>query len=123
VKLEEINEYFAPNLYEMSNFKDTTTGLPSGTNLWVRTEPTALAHTKYRIKISHPQKGSAVFSLWGDETQQVAGNWKVTGKDLKRIETLINLTHNTLRKHIDGEEDSADLTDAFRSMKDKVENI
>ena len=114
VKLQEINEYFKPSLYEMSNFGSHRTGLSSGTNLFVRTEPNELPHTKYRIKIDHPQYGSAVFALWGDEPKQVAGNWKVAGKDLKQITTLIKTTHNEIRDHIDGLIDSADLAAAFK---------
>jgi len=123
MKLDEINEYFKESLYEMSNFNDKTTGLMPGTKLWVREEPIELPHTKYRLKLSHPQKGDAVFSLWGDETQQVAGNWKVSGKDLKKITLLINLAHVSLRNHIDGIEDSAELAQKLSNIKPKVEKI
>lgn len=123
MKLDEINEYFQTNLYEMSNYNSDATGLPSGTKLWVRTEPIGLPHTKYRIKIDHPQRGSAVFSLWGDETQQVAGSWQVTGNDLKKVVTLIRLTSNALRQHIDGATDSSQLGADFVAVKQQVENV
>jgi len=122
VKLNGITEYFQSDLYEMSNYGSDDTGLSSGTKLWIREEPKALPHTKYRIKIDHPQKGSAVFSLWGDEAQQVAGNWKVTGGDLKRILLLIKLTHDSLRQHIDGTRSSGQLTMDLLKAKEEVEN-
>lgn len=117
MKLEEIMEYFEPSLYEMSNFRSKTTGLPNDIKLWVRTEPTGLPHTKYRVKFDHPQKGSAVFAIWGDDALQVEGDWKVKGKELRKIQSLVKLNVNSLRKHIDGEEDSADLTMALQSNK------
>lgn len=122
-EIAEINEYFKHSLYEMSNYSSNATGLPSGTGLWVRTEPTELPHTKYRVKIEHPQKGGAVFALWGDEIQQVAGEWKVTGKDLKKIQTLISLTGRDLIKHINGEIDSAQLGTAFATVKNDIDRI
>ena len=120
-ELKEIQEYFEQSLYEMTTFNAKRTGLSSGTGLWVRTEPKGLSHTKYRVKFDHPQHGSAVFALWGDEPVQVAGDWVVSGKDLKKIKTLINLTHNHLRNHIDGIEDSGDLSDALQKYKTQVE--
>lgn len=114
MRLNEIQEYFDASLYEMSNFNSNTTGLTPGTKLWVREEPTGLPHTKYRVKFSHPQHGSAVFSVWGDEGIQVAGNWKVTGKDLKLIQQLIRNSHQHLRDHIDGLIDSAELARMFQ---------
>ena len=120
MKLQETNEYFKPSLYEMSNFWSTTTGLSPGTTLFVRTEPNELPHTKYRIKIDHPQKGSAVFAIWGDEPKQVAGDWKVSGKDLKQITHLIKKTHDNIRNHIDGLTDSAGLTHAFVKAKNEI---
>ncbi len=123
MKLDEINEYFQTNLYEMSNYASDTTGLPAGTKLWIRTEPIVLPHTKYRVKLDHPQFGSAVFSLWGDEAQQVAGNWQVSGKDLKRVLTLIQLTGDALRQHIDGTKDSSQLGAEFAAVKQQVENV
>ena len=117
MKLQEINEYFESSLYEMSNFGSSRTGLSSGTTLFVRAEPNELPHTKYRIKIDHPQHGSAVFALWGDEPKQVAGDWKVKGKDLKLITNLIKNTHTEIRDHIDGLLDSGDLADVFKQRK------
>ncbi len=119
----EINEYFQYNLYEMSNFFPNDTGLSNGTKLWVRTEPKGLPHVKYRIKLDHPQNGSAVFALWGAEIQQVAGNWKVSGKDLKKIQLLISHSKDALIQHIDGEISSVDLGATFNSVKNKVEKI
>lgn len=123
MKLKEITEYFQENLYEMSNFFDEDTGLPSGTKLWIRTEPNVLPHVKYRIKIDNPQKGSAVFAIWGNEAKQVEGNWRVLGKDLSKIKTLVKLSHSDLIKHIDGEISSARLSQTFQLVKPKVENI
>ncbi|MGI0077276.1 MAG: hypothetical protein ACREAU_07720 [Nitrosopumilaceae archaeon] len=123
MKLKELTEYFQENLYEMSTYLDRNTGLPTGTKLWVRTEPKALQHVKYHIKISHPQKGSAVFALWGDEAKQVTGDWEVTGKDLTKIQTLVALTQKDLISHIDGTTDSADLTFALQRVKPQVEQI
>lgn len=117
MKTTEITNYFRSDLFEMSNFRSRTTGFADGTTLWVRTEPRELAHKKYRINISHPQKGSAVFAIWGDEPMQVEGDWEVSGKDLKHLNTLIRSTYIEIRKHIDGEIDSAELTDALRNVK------
>jgi len=119
----EINEYFQHNLFEMSNYYSDDTGLSSGTKLWIRTEPNGLPHTKYRIKIEHPQKGDAVFALWGDETQQVAGNWKVSGKDLKKITFFIQSLNISLRSHIDGEMSSLQLGSDMTKIKSKVKAI
>lgn len=113
MKLTEIQEYFDPSLYEMSNYSAEETGLMPGTKLWIREEPTGLPHTKYRIKIAHPQKGSAVFGIWGDEPKSVAGNWKVSGEDLKRLQALVRKTHNDLRAHIDGKLSSGQLSKVF----------
>ena len=107
----------------MSNFGSDFTGLTSGTKLWIRTEPTELPHTKYRVKFDHPQNGSAVFALWGDEPIQVAGDWKVSGKDLKKITALINALHNELRSHIDGTIDSGELSMLFQQIKPDIEEI
>jgi len=119
----EIMEYFQDNLYEMSNFNNDTTGLPNGTKLWIREEPKVLPHTKYRVKIEHPQHGSAIFALWGDEAQQVGGKWKVTGKDLKKIQMLIYLVGDSLRNHIDGNEDSRELANNLLNAKSKIRKI
>lgn len=123
MKLKEINEYFEPSLYEMSNYVSKTTGLASGVKMWVREEPTGLPHSKYRIKIGHPQYGSAVFALWGDEPKQVAGNWEVSGKDLIKIQVLIKLTSNQIRQLIDGVIDSTELGLEFMRVKDQIEQI
>lgn len=114
-------EYFRTNLYEMSNYGSHRTGLPPGTNLWVRTEPQQHGHVKYRIKLTHPQKGDAIFALWGDEVQQVGGNCEIGGRELKKVSTLIRLTQEPIRQHIDGLLDSADLNDAFQQVKLEVE--
>lgn len=123
MKLEELEEYFQSNLYEMSTWQHTYTGLAPGTKLWVRTEPTELAHVKYRIKIDHPQKGSAVFAIWGDEAHQVDGKWEVTGRDLQKIQALVRITHEELIKHIDGIIDSGDLTFVFQKANPQVKRI
>ena len=123
MKLAEIFEYFQPTLYEMSNYTSDDTGLVPGTKLWIREEPTGLPHTKYRVKFDHPQHGQAIFSLWGDEAQQVAGNWNVSGKDLKKILYLIQLTNKVMRKHIDGIIDSQQLNKIFSKVKQQVLNI
>jgi hypothetical protein len=124
MKLQDIfnNWYFRTNLYEMSNFRSNTTGLSNGTELFVRAEPVTLPHVKYRIKISHVQRGSAVFAIWGDDAIQVAGNWKVSGDDLNRIKTLVALNKSHLIKHIDGTEDSADLAISLMNTKQQVLN-
>ena len=122
MKLDEINEYFQTDLYEMSNYSSEETGLMPGTKTWIRTEPVGLPHTKYRIKFDHPQHGSAVFSLWGEDAQQVAGLWQVAGKDLKQILTFIRLTNAALRQHIDGTKSSGQLAAEFIAVKQQVEN-
>lgn len=122
-ELVEINEYFQPNLYEMSNYSSDDTGLSTGTMLWIRTEPKGLPHTKYRIKVEHPRYGSAVYAIWGDEPIPVAGNWKLTGKDLKKLNLLIKLMHLHLRNHIDGLESSGQLELNFLKVKDQIEVI
>lgn len=125
MKIEELTteEYFQTNLYEMSSYFDSTTGLAPGTKLWVRTEPEVLPHVKYRVKLVHPQKGSAVFAIWGDTAEQVEGDWKITGKDLKKIQTLVSLTKDNIRAHIDGLEDSTSLGNAFHQTKNQIKNI
>lgn len=124
MKLQDIfdNWYFQTNLYEMSNFRSDRTGLPNGVEIFVRTEPITLPHVKYRIKLNHAQKGSAVFAIWGDEAIQVAGNWKVTGTDLNKVKTLVLLNQKHLIKYIDGVEDSGDMNDSFISNKQQVLN-
>ena len=107
--------YFITSLYEMSNFNSNTTGLTPGTKLWVREEPIGLPHTKYRIKLTHNQYGSAVFGIWGDEPEQVAGNWNISGKLLKDVTALIKRTHEQIRDHIDGILDSSELAQAFKN--------
>lgn len=123
MKLEEINEYFESSLYEMSNYSSNTTGLSPGVKMWVREEPLGLPHMKYRIKIEHPQRGSAVFALWGEEPIQVAGDWKVSGKDLKKIQILIKLMSDQIRQLIDGIIDSAELGLEFKQVKTQIEQI
>lgn len=117
------DDYFRTSLYEMSNYGSNNTGLFPGTNLWVRTEPNQHGHVKYRIKLSHPQKGDAIFAIWGNEAQQVAGNWKVTGEELKRVSVLVKQTQQDIRKHIDGLIDSGELATAFQKIKQQIENI
>jgi hypothetical protein len=123
VKIEDITEYFQTNLYEMSTFFDTDTGLSPGTKLWVRVEPEGLPHIRYRIKISHPQKGSAVFGIWGDDAQQLAGDWNISGRELKKIRELIRLVHDSFIKHIDGEISSMALGNALLKAKPIIEKI
>lgn len=123
MKLADLVEYFEPTLYEMSNFHAQKTGLPVGTALWVRAEPNELPHTKYRIKIFNPQKGSAVFGLWGDTCQQVEGDWTVTGKDLLKVQTMVKNSIEHIRKHIDGIEDSGDLSLALQQNAQTVRQI
>lgn len=121
--IEIAEEYFQTNLYEMSTYHDISTGLSPGVKLWVRTEPNVLPHVKYRIKIDHPQKESAVFAIWGDKAVQVTGNWKVTGKDLKKIQKLVFLVKDDLRNHIDGNEDSIQLGNALLKAKTTIQKI
>lgn len=120
---EIIEEYFKTNLLEMSNYHDVDTGLTSGTILWVRVEPEALEHIKYRIKVSHPQNGSAVFRVWNDKIRQVAGDWKLTGKGLKKILLLVSLTRIEIVNHIDGKISSAALGRVFDKVRLQVERI
>jgi hypothetical protein len=122
-ELSELSEYFQTDLYEMSNYNSDDTGLSSNIRLWIREEPRGLPHTKYRIKFDHPQNGTAIFSLWGDEAQQVAGNWNVGGKDLKKILYLIQSTNVSLRKHIDGQISSGQLAMVFAKVKELVTKI
>lgn len=123
MKLQEIKEYFQTNLYEMSSFYSGDTGLTDGTVLWVRTEPKVLKHVRYRIKLVNSQKGSAVFALWGDEAKQLEGDWIVTGKELKKVETLVALTRDQIIGHIDGRISSAGLGKVFDTVKLQVEKI
>ena len=124
MKLEEFQkDYFQTNLYEMSNYDASDTGLPGDVMLWVRTEPTVLPHVKYRIKVGSPQRGSAVFAIWGDEAKQVEGDWKVSGKELKKIKLLVRLTYNQLRGHIDGEISSGQLGRILDGIRKQVEKI
>lgn len=121
--LTELSEYFEPSLYEMSNYGSSITGLPTGIKLWVREEPKGLPHSKYRIKMESPH-GHAIFAIWGDEARQIegekGGDWRVTGKDLKKIQTFVRLVHNELRAHIDGTMDSGQLTMVFNEVKRKL---
>jgi len=118
MKLNEIEKYFQTNLFEMSNYSSKTTGL-EGTTMWVRTEPGVLPHIKYRVKFQHPQKGSAVFAFWGEDIQQVAGNWKLTGKSLTKVKTLLQLIQGDIIKHIDGKLDSTELGKRIESAREK----
>lgn len=118
MKVEEL--YFVENLYEMSNFRSDVTGLPNGVELWLRTEPKVLPHVKYRIKIKHIQKGSAIFSIWGEDIVQLSGNWKVSGIYLSKLKKLVSLTKNDLINHIDGKEDSFALGQALFSVKNQI---
>lgn len=123
----EIREYFQMSLYEMSNYSPEDTGLPSGTNLWVRTEPKVLPHVKYRVKIEHPQKGKAIFAIWGDDAEQIdgpkGGDWRVSGKELKKIKFLIRLTHEQIRSHIDGTLSSGQLGKVFDAVRTQIEEL
>ena len=127
MKLNEITEdYFLTSLYEMSNYGAGDTGLTKGTVLWVRAEPIALQHVRYRIKLIHPQKGEAIFAVWGDDAEPVKDNkttWSLTGKDLKRVRKLVQLTHEQIRAHIDGELSSGQLARVFDEVRSQVETI
>lgn len=114
MKLTEIQNWFGEHLYEMSNFKSTSTGLMNGSVLWVRAEPNVLPHVKFRFKINHPQYGSAVFGFWGDTAEQVAGDWILTGKDLQQVKTFAEKNREALMSHINGDIDTAELVDIFR---------
>lgn len=121
MKLTEIEEYFKESLYEMSYYRSHKTGFTDGATLWVRTEPLEHGHVKYRIKITHKQRGSAVFALWGDEVQQIEGDWKITGRDLKYIQDFFDgRTVEKVRKHIDAEMDSDDLGAVLKSRKKRL---
>lgn len=122
-EIKEIQDYFQTDLFEMSNYSSDDTGLPSGMSIWVRSEPNGLPHTKYRIKISHPQKGSAVFALWGDEPKQLTGNREITGNDLKKISELIKLSHDSIIKHINGEISSLVLGKEFENHKKIINEL
>lgn len=106
---EECNVYFNTTLFEMSNYGANTTGLMDGSMLWIRTEPNGLPHTKFRFKLNHPQNGSAVFGFWGDDIQQVAGNWTVTGKQLQLVQQFARTNKDSLISHINGQLDSTEL--------------
>lgn len=112
--------YFAENLYEMSNFQSNKTGLMDGTMMWVRTEPVELPHVKFRFKLKHPQKGSAVMGLWGDTVEQVAGDWKLTTQELSRVKRFAHFNNEALISHINGDIDSGDLLTSMLQHKDKV---
>lgn len=116
----ELLEYFNISLYEMSNFNANSTGLTNNCVLWVRTEPTGLPHTKFRFKVTNPQKGDAVFGFWGDEVEQVAGKWNVVGDELKRIQALARINKDALISHINGKIDSSELANALMNNKEQV---
>lgn len=112
--------YFITNLYEMSNFGSNKTGLENGSVLWVRTDPGELPHVKFRFKLVHPQHGSAVFGFWGNSVQQLAGNWKITGKPLQAINNFATLNKDALFSHINGETDSGDLLTTLLKNKPNI---
>lgn len=106
-------------LYEMSNYGHLTTGLTAGTKLWIRTTPNELPHNKYRVKIEHPQYGTAEFRLF--DGKLMSGNWN-HNKTLKRLKKLLGLAGEDIRYHINGMKDSGDLGMALQSHRIEVEN-
>jgi len=117
---EVASDYFTENLYEMSNFQSNKTGLMDGTVMWVRTEPIELPHIKFRFKLKHPQKGSAVMGFWGDSAEQVAGDWKLTSQELSQVRRFAALNRAALLSHINGDTDSSDLSNSLLQHKDEV---
>jgi len=105
-------------LYEMSNYGYFTTGLTPGTKLWIRTTMEELPHDKYRVKIDHPQYGSAEFRLI--DGKMMSGNWNHK-KTLKKLMKLLDLVGSDIRDHIDGMKDSGELGLDLKSHKKEVE--
>ena len=96
----------------MSNM--TLTFLPSGSELWVRTEPKSLQHSKYRVKIKHPQHSEAVFIL-KPEIKKIKG-WNMQAKELSKVIDGLEKTKDILISHIDGEINSSSMVLKLQSM-------
>jgi len=98
-------------LYEMSNYKSKTTGLPENINVWVRTEVVSHGHSKYRIKISKDKmKWSGTFTV-GKNPTFIAGKdqTNLSNKEIKVIIDWVSNYSSLIINHIDGILDSGEF--------------
>lgn len=108
-------------LYEMSNYGPTTTGLPNGIVMWVRTETTTHGHSIYRIKISKNREDAGIYTVGQRPAQVKDINRTITTSEDQAIKKFIANYSSLLITHIDGKLDSSEL--GMLIKKDRGEKL
>jgi len=109
MKSEEITN---SALFEMAHYSHATTGLPANIIIWVRTQPQALPHNKYRVKVTKNKESSVTFAVWDtkkqfDKTDVVKD--QLSGREERLIKDFIKKYKSLIISHVDGKIDSTML--------------
>lgn len=95
-------------LYEMSNFGTRTTGLPSGIDIWTRTEPTSHGHSVYRVKVTKDNKWAAIFLVSTTPKMIKNINDSLQDSEISQIQNFIATHKSALINLTDGRIDSGE---------------
>jgi hypothetical protein len=105
-------------LFEMSNLKSKTTGLPNNIEIWVRADPEKeYGHNKYRVKIVKDNKYAGIYSVGAEPILRKDINNSITPAESFEIKEFL-ITYSTLLiTHIDGIIDSPELENGIRKIR------
>lgn len=109
MKIVDMFEESDDELFEMSNFKSRTTGLPPNIEVWVRTDPLDHGHDKYRLKILKDKQWSAIFSVGSVPVIRKNINSSLSTNEITQITNWIKEFYPLLISHIDGKLDSGEV--------------
>ena len=107
-------KYYDPSDYALSWYKSNETGLPTHTDMWIRTVlmNSVDSSVKYQLLLQQPNK-FAVVNFNTTQITQMEGNWKPTPEEWTQITQFVINNKQALIQHIDGELCSGGLGEAM----------
>lgn len=102
-------------LYEMSNFKSQTTGLPDNIEIWIRTDLDNHGHSRYRLKVKKNREWAGIFLVSKNPKIVKDINNSLKTKEINEINEWISKYSSLIISLIDDKIDSGEF--AFEIQK------
>jgi len=104
-------------LYEMSNFKSKTTGLPESIEIWIRTDLSDHGHSRYRLKVRKNKVWAGIFLVGKDPKIIKDINNSLKEKEIKEINTWISTYSSLIISLIDDKIDTAEFAIILQKIR------
>jgi hypothetical protein len=89
-------------LYEMSNFGNRITGLPTNLVVWVRADSSDHGHSRYRIKVKKDREWAAIYTVGTTPKLVKDINQSLSPKEDEQIKLFVTRFSSLLVGLIDG---------------------